>query len=59
MVDFQYRIRRLESFLCTNLRIIVAIMDGRGTDDNGDSFAKSIYGKLGKLETADQQALAR
>jgi dipeptidyl-peptidase 4 len=34
--------------------IIVACIDNRGTDGRGESFRKSIYMNLGKLESEDQ-----
>lgn len=58
MVDFQFRIRKFESYLCVNYGIIVAVVDGRGTDANGDKFLKSVYKQLGKLESQDQISLA-
>lgn len=59
VVDFQFRIRKFEAYLCVNFDIIIASMDGRGTDANGDKFMKSIAKKLGELETIDQIALAK
>ncbi len=58
-VDFQFRIRKLETFLCVNFGIIIALIDGRGTDANGDSYMKTVYKKLGELETKDQVALVK
>ena len=34
-------------------------MDGRGTDNNGDKFMKSVYRRLGEYETIDQISLAK
>ena len=34
--------------------VIVAEMDGRGTDARGEGFRKSVYRQLGVLETIDQ-----
>ena len=59
MVDFQFRIRKFETYLCINYGIIIAIIDGRGTDGNGDKFLKAVSKKLGKLETLDQLSLAK
>lgn len=59
MVDFQFRVRKFESFFCTTFKTIVAIMDGRGTDNNGDKFMKSVYRRLGEYETIDQITLAK
>ncbi len=59
MVDFQFRIRKFESFLCTNLNVIVALIDGRGTDGKGDKYLKTVSKRLGEFETHDQLALAQ
>lgn len=59
IVDYQFRIRKFETFLCVNFGIIIATMDGRGTDSNGDRFMKVVYRKLGELETQDQISLAK
>lgn len=59
MVDFQFRIRKFEAYLCVNFEIIIASMDGRGTDSNGDKFMKTVANRLGELETIDQIALAK
>jgi dipeptidyl-peptidase-4 len=59
VVDFQFRIRKFESYLCTNFGFIIAVMDGRGTDANGDKFLKAISKRLGEVETEDQIALVR
>ena len=37
-VDFQFRIRKFESYLSVNYNIIVAVIDVRGTDANGDKY---------------------
>lgn len=57
-VDFQFRIRKFESYLCVNYNVIVAVIDGRGTDSNGDAYMKAVYKHLGKLESQDQISLA-
>jgi dipeptidyl aminopeptidase/acylaminoacyl peptidase len=57
-VDFQFRIRKFETFVAVNFGVIVAIMDGRGTDSNGDKFMKSVAKNLGDLEMLDQLELA-
>jgi len=57
-VDFQFRIRKFESYLSVNYNIIVAVIDGRGTDANGDRYMKAVYKQLGKLESQDQITLA-
>lgn len=59
IVDFQFRIRKFEAFLSVNLGVIVAAIDGRGTDSNGDKFMKMVAKKLGEYETLDQIALAK
>ena len=57
--DFQFRIRKFETFLAVNFGVIVAVLDGRGTDANGDKFMKAVAKNLGELEMLDQLALAR
>jgi dipeptidyl aminopeptidase/acylaminoacyl peptidase len=57
-VDYQFRIRKFETFLCVNFAVVVALVDGRGTDANGDKFMKAVGKRLGELETRDQFALA-
>ena len=59
MVDFQFRVRKFEAYLSINYGIIIAVIDGRGTDGNGDKFLKAVNKKLGKLETLDQLSLAK
>lgn len=59
IVDFQFRIRKFETFLCINFGIIVVTMDGRGTDANGDRFMKIVNRRLGEFETIDQLELAK
>jgi dipeptidyl aminopeptidase/acylaminoacyl peptidase len=59
MVDHQFRIRKFETYLCVNFGIVIALLDGRGTDGNGDKFLKAVSKRLGKLETHDQIALAQ
>lgn len=59
IVDFQFKIRKFESYLAVNFGIIVAIMDGRGSDANGDKFLKAVSKRLGELETEDQLHLVR
>ena len=59
MVDFQFRIRKFESFLCTKLGVIIALIDGRGTDAKGDKFMKAVSKRLGEFETLDQITLAQ
>ena len=56
-VDYQFRIRKYESYLSVNFGVIVAFIDGRGTEGNGDQFLKAIYKQLGRLETLDQFSL--
>jgi dipeptidyl-peptidase-4 len=58
MVDYQFRIRKYESYLSVNFNVIIAIMDGRGTTANGEKFKKAVYKQLGKLEATDQVLLA-
>lgn len=58
-VDYQFRIRKFESYLCINYGIVIAILDGRGTDGQGDKFLKAVSKKLGQLETNDQIELAK
>ncbi|CAF0793607.1 unnamed protein product [Brachionus calyciflorus] len=58
VVDYQFRIRKFETYLCVNYGIIIATIDGRGTDSNGDKFMKAVSKRLGELETLDQIALA-
>jgi dipeptidyl aminopeptidase/acylaminoacyl peptidase len=57
VVDYQFRIRKFESFMAVSFGVIVAVMDGRGTDANGDKFLKAVSKKLGEIETHDQLAL--
>lgn len=57
-VNYRFRVRTLETYLCVNFGIIIAVLDGRGTGYNGDAFAKVIYKKLGEFETQDQITLA-
>lgn len=57
IVDYQFRVRKFETFLCTNFGVIVATMDGRGTDANGDRFLKIVSKRLGEIETQDQLSL--
>jgi dipeptidyl aminopeptidase/acylaminoacyl peptidase len=57
VVDFQFRLRKFESWMAVNFGVIVAVMDGRGTDANGDKFLKAVSKKLGEIETQDQLAL--
>jgi dipeptidyl aminopeptidase/acylaminoacyl peptidase len=45
--------------LCLNYNIVIALLDGRGTDGNGENYMKSIYKRLGELETLDQFNLAK
>ena len=45
--------------MCINFGVIVAVIDGRGTDFNGDKFLKSVNKRLGELEIADQLSLVR
>jgi hypothetical protein len=59
LVDFQFRIRKYEVFICTTFSTIIAVMDGRGTDNNGDKYMKSVYRRLGEFETQDQITLAK
>lgn len=59
IVDYQYRVRKFETFISANFKTIVAIMDGRGTDNNGDKYMKAVYKNLGELEAHDQLALAK
>ena len=49
-VDFQFRIRKFETFIAVNFGVIVAVMDGRGTDSNGDKFMKSVAKKFRKKD---------
>lgn len=58
-VDHQFRIRKFETYLCVNFGIVIALIDGRGTDGNGDKFLKAVSKRLGKLETHDQVTLAQ
>ncbi len=51
--------RKYETFLSVNFGVIVALLDGRGTDANGDRFMKSVARRLGELETQDQISLAK
>lgn len=44
--------------MCVNYGIIIAVVDGRGTDANGDQYMKAVYKQLGKLESQDQISLA-
>jgi dipeptidyl aminopeptidase/acylaminoacyl peptidase len=41
-------------YLCSNLSMIVAKVDGRGTGFRGDRFKFSVYKNLGHFETIDQ-----
>ena len=59
LVDYQFRIRKFESYIAVNYNVIVAIVDGRGTSANGEKFEKAVYKQLGKLETIDQIELAK
>ena len=34
--------------------MIIVSVDNRGTDGRSESFKKSTYGQMGKLETLDQ-----
>jgi dipeptidyl aminopeptidase/acylaminoacyl peptidase len=43
--------------MAVNFGLIVAVMDGRGTDSNGDKFLKAVSKKLGEIELQDQFAL--
>lgn len=58
-VDFQFRIRKFETFLCINFGVIVVVMDGRGTDANGDKYLKAVSKRLGEVESEDQITLAK
>jgi dipeptidyl aminopeptidase/acylaminoacyl peptidase len=59
VVDYKFRVRQLESFICVNFDVIVAVIDGRGTDNNGDLYMKAVTRQLGKLEANDQIELAK
>jgi dipeptidyl aminopeptidase/acylaminoacyl peptidase len=41
-------------YLCSNLSLIVAKVDGRGTGFRGDNFKYAVYKNLGHFETIDQ-----
>eukprot|EP01116_Phalansterium_solitarium_P014106 TRINITY_DN31630_c0_g1_i1.p1 TRINITY_DN31630_c0_g1~~TRINITY_DN31630_c0_g1_i1.p1 ORF type:complete len:529 (+),score=159.39 TRINITY_DN31630_c0_g1_i1:352-1938(+) len=45
-------------YVCSQLNVIVASVDGRGTGARGNTFKKQTYLKLGMLEVADQIAAA-
>ena len=56
-MDFQFRVRKFETFVCINFGVIVAVIDGRGTDFNGDKYLKAVNKRLGEFEIADQLTL--
>jgi dipeptidyl-peptidase-4 len=47
------------AYLATELNLIVASVDNRGTGGRGKGFKSQVYQQLGALEVADQTAAAR